>query len=114
MGWVGGRELVIVQLSGWVFVVRVNGEVEGEGGGGTSCVDPAVRRVVVRDADRFCAAGAAGAALYEFPAERTSVQWLHLVAASGNRTQASDSTSTRNDCVTNRTASLLKGSSHRD
>ena len=67
--------------------MRVNG------GGGTSCVDPAVRRVVAMDADRFCAAGAAGAALCEFPAARTSVQWLHLVAASDSRTQASDSTS---------------------
>ena len=69
-------------------MVRVN----GEGGGGTSCVDPAECRVVARDADRFCAAGAA---LCEFPVARTSVRWLHLVAASGNRTQASDSTSTK-------------------
>ena len=88
--------------------------VDGEGEGCTSCDGPAVRRVVARDADRFCVAGAAGAALCEFPAARTSGRWRHLVASSGNRTQASDSTSTRNDCVTNRTASLLKGSSHRD
>ena len=78
-------------------MVRVN----GEGGGGTSCAGPAVRRVLARDADRFCAAGAAGAAPCEFPAARTSGRWSHLVAASGNRTQASDSTSTKTTALQN-------------
>ena len=68
---------------------------DGEGEGCTSCVGPAVRRVVARDADRFCVAVAAGAALCEFPVARTSGRWRHLVAASGNRTQASDSASTK-------------------
>ena len=88
------------QKKNFVFVFDqcewvIKSGVCGEGGGGTSCVDPAVCRVVARDADRFCAAGAAGAALCDFPVARTSVRWLHLVAASGNRTQASDSTSTK-------------------
>ena len=95
-------------------LVRRVVRVEGEGVGGTSCVDPVVRRTVVRDAGRFCAgAGAVDADLCGFPAARTSVQWLHLVTASGNRTQASDSTS-KNDCVTNETVLLVKHGSHRD